>query len=56
LRFDGLLAERESKSVPGVLISVEALESAEYTALECQFYTRTVVCHGKDPIKLRSSG
>ena len=56
LRFDGPLAERESKSVPGVFFSVQALEHPEYAALECRIYTRAVVFDGKHPIDIRPPG
>ena len=54
--LDGLLAECESKSVPGVFSPVQALEYPEYAVLECRVYTRTVVLHGEYPIEIFSSG
>ena len=41
--LDGLPAKCESESVPGVLFSMQALERAEYAALESCFYAGTVV-------------
>src|ERR1022692_829911 len=54
--LDGLLAEGESKTVPGVFFAVQALKHPEYPALECRFNTRTVILHGECPIGIQPSG
>src|ERR1035437_9611241 len=54
--LDGLLAEGEPKSVPGVFFAVQALKHPEYAALECRFNTRTVILHGECPIGIQPSG
>jgi hypothetical protein len=56
MSFDGLLAECEAQSVPGVFFSVQALEHSEYAALECGVYTGPVVRDGKYPIGIRPPG
>jgi hypothetical protein len=53
LAFDGLLAQCESKSVPGKLLPVQALEHFYDAALECRIYTRAVVFDGEYPIDTR---
>jgi hypothetical protein len=53
--LDGLLTERESKSVPGVFLSVKTRKSREYTTLECRVYARTIVLHGEHPVAIRPS-
>jgi hypothetical protein len=54
--LDGLPAKCESESVPGVLFSMQALERAEYAALESCFYAGTVVFDGELPTGIRPSG
>jgi phosphoribulokinase len=41
--FDGLLAECEAQSVPGVFLSVQALKHPEDALLKCGLYAGTVV-------------
>ena len=50
--LDGLPAECESQSVPGVLFSVQALEHLEYAVLECRVYAGTVVLHREHPFEI----
>jgi hypothetical protein len=54
--LDGFLAEREAKSVAGVIFPVQALKHSEYAALECGVYAGSVVCDGECPIGIHSSG
>ena len=56
MALDGLLAECEAESAPGVLFSVQALEHPEYAVLECRVYTRTVVLHREHPFGLFPPG
>src|SRR5450756_1088475 len=51
--LDRLLTERQSKSVPGVFLSVKTLKSHKYTTLEGRVYARTIVLHGEHPVAIR---
>src|SRR5579872_1277718 len=48
--LDSLLAECQSKPVPGVVFSVQALKRPEYSSLECRVYAGAIVLHRKYPI------
>jgi len=54
--LDGLPAECESKSVPRVFFPVQALEHAEYAAVERRVNTKTVVAHREDTFEVRPPG
>jgi hypothetical protein len=54
--LDGLLAECQPKSVPGVFFAVQAFKRHEYTTLEGGLYAGTVVSNRENAIEIHPSG